>query len=220
MKAVAYYRVSTERQGRSGLGLEAQREAVRTFLAGKGWPPIAEMVEVESGKRNDRPELAQALDACRLHKATLVIARLDRLARNAAFLLSLRDSGINFVAVDMPDANRLTIGILAMVAEAEAERISLNTKAALAQAKARGVKLGGFKGATPTAENRAKALAVRQEGRARQRDLIAPTIAELKAAGITSLPAIAKALNDRQITTARGSRWHPTSVARLLGQWG
>jgi DNA invertase Pin-like site-specific DNA recombinase len=139
---VAYYRVSTDRQGRSGLGLEAQQKAVRDYLDGGAWEIVAEFVEVESGKRADRPELARALDACRKHKARLVIAKLDRLSRNLAFIATLMDSGVEFVAVDNPHANKLTIHILAAVAEHEREMISERTKAALAAAKARGKKLG------------------------------------------------------------------------------
>jgi DNA invertase Pin-like site-specific DNA recombinase len=216
MKAIAYYRVSTDKQGRSGLGLEAQKEAVRTFLTGKGWPPLLEFTEVESGKRSDRPELTRALEACRLYKATLVIAKIDRLARNAAFLLSLRDAGVDFVCCDMPDANRLTVGIMALVAEDEAERISARTKAALAAAKARGTELGGFRGYRPSEEDRAKGLEARQTKANDRGALLAPTIAALQEAGITSLAGIAKALNDRGITTNRGGQWHPNSVARLL----
>lgn len=218
MRAVAYYRVSTDKQGRSGLGLEAQREAVRTFLKGRGWPPVTEFTEVESGRRDDRPELAKALEACKLYKATLVIAKLDRLARNAAFLLSLRDAGVDFVCCDMPDANRLTVGIMALVAEDEAERISARTKAALAAAKARGTILGGFKGYRPSGEDRAKALEVRQAKAKAKGFLVAPIISELRDEGIVSLSAIAKVLNERGITTDRGSRWHPTSVARVLAK--
>ena len=121
---VAYYRVSTERQGISGLGLEAQRQAVLDFLNGGRWKLVEEYTEVESGKRADRPELAKAFAACRLHRATLVIAKLDRLSRGAAFLLNLRDAGVDFVAADMPDANRMTVAILACVAEHEREAIS------------------------------------------------------------------------------------------------
>src|SRR4051812_41758138 len=141
-KFVAYYRVSTTRQGQSGLGLEAQRKAVTDFLDGGHWQLVAEAVEVESGKRSDRPKLQEALRLCRLHGATLVIAKLDRLARNVAFISNLMESGVDFVAVDFPQANRLTVHILAAVAEHEREMIAQRTKAALAAAKARGVKLG------------------------------------------------------------------------------
>jgi DNA invertase Pin-like site-specific DNA recombinase len=142
---VAYYRVSTQRQGRSGLGKEAQQEAVRSYLNGGDWKLKGEFEEVESGKRKDRPKLAEALAACRVHDAKLVIARLDRLARNAHFLLGLKEAGVEFVAVDMPEANHLTVGIMALVAEHTAKVISDNTKAALAAAKRRGKKLGGFR---------------------------------------------------------------------------
>ena len=145
---VAYYRVSTEKQGRSGLGLEAQQEAVRTHLNGGNWHLAAEVVEIESGKRNDRPKLAEALRLCRLHGATLIIAKLDRLARNVAFISNLMESGVEFTAVDFPQANRLTVHILAAVAEHEREMISKRTKDALAAAKARGVKLGGVRPST------------------------------------------------------------------------
>ena len=140
---VSYLRVSTARQGTSGLGLEAQRAAVAGFLNGGDWTLVQEVLEVESGKRNDRPALATALKLCRKHRATLVIAKLDRLARNVAFISNLMESGVEFVAVDMPQANRFVVHILAAVAEQEAEAISKRTKAALAAAKARGTKLGG-----------------------------------------------------------------------------
>lgn len=214
MRFVAYYRVSTTKQGQSGLGLEAQKEAVHSFLAGKGWPPVAEFVEVESGRKSDRPQLAQALAACRLHKATLIIAKLDRLARNAAFLLNLRDAGVDFVACDMPDANRLTVGIMALVAEDEAERISARTKAALAAAKARGVRMGGFRGYVPTEEDRARAVQAKR-AKAQRPDLI-PILEDIKAGGITSLSGIAKALNERGIPTAKGGQWQAVQVQRLL----
>jgi DNA invertase Pin-like site-specific DNA recombinase len=220
VRAVAYYRVSTEKQGRSGLGLEAQQEAVRAFLKGRGWPPLAEFTEVESGKRSDRPALAKALEACRLYKATLVIAKLDRLARDAHFLMGLEKAGVDFVAVDMPDANRLTVRILACVAEDEAERISTRTKAALAAAKARGVQMGGFRGYTPSETDRAKSLETRQAKAKAMGFMLAPTIAELQAAGVTSYAGLAKALNERGITTDRGGQWHPMGVARLLERIG
>jgi DNA invertase Pin-like site-specific DNA recombinase len=191
---------------------------VRTFLEGKGWPPVLEFTEIESGKRSDRPKLLQALEACRLYKATLVIVKIDRLARNATFLLSLRDAGVNFVCCDMPQANRLTVGIMALVAEDEAERISARTKAALAAAKARGTGLGGFRGYQPSHQDRAKGVEARRTKAMAKGALLAPTIAALRAAGITSLGGIAKALNEKGITTDRGGQWHPTSVARLLAQ--
>src|SRR5918997_3302817 len=146
---VSYLRVSTDRQGRSGLGLEAQRKAVDDFRNGGRWKLIAEFVEIESGKWEDRPKLAEALALCRLHRATLVIAKLDRLSRDAHFLLGLEKAGVDFIAADMPHANRLTVGIMAMVADEERRMISARTKAALAQAKARGVKLGGDRGNLP-----------------------------------------------------------------------
>jgi DNA invertase Pin-like site-specific DNA recombinase len=139
---VAYYRVSTERQGTSGLGLEAQQKAVRDYLNGGAWELCAEHIEVESGKNAERPELAKALEACRRHKARLVIARLDRLSRNLAFVATLMDAGVEFTAVDNPHANKLTVHILAAVAQHEREMISERTTAALQAAKARGVRLG------------------------------------------------------------------------------
>jgi DNA invertase Pin-like site-specific DNA recombinase len=151
-KFVAYYRVSTAKQGRSGLGLEAQQEAVRAYLNGGSWQLVAEVVEVESGKRNDRSKLAEALRLCRLHGATLIIAKLDRLARNVAFISNLMESGVEFTAVDFPQANRLTVHILAAVAEHEAKAISTRTKDALAAAKARGVRLGGDRGNLPAVD--------------------------------------------------------------------
>ena len=141
-KFIAYFRVSTDRQGKSGLGLEAQREAVMTYLNGGRWSLVDEFTEVESGKHSDRPELAKALAACKKRKAKLVIAKLDRLSRNLAFIAALMESGVEFVAVDMPHATKLTIHILAAVAEHEREMISERTKAALAAAKKRGQRLG------------------------------------------------------------------------------
>ena len=168
-KFVAYYRVSTQKQGRSGLGLEAQRHAVAEFLDGGDWKIVAEFTEVESGKKSDRPELARALATCRLHGARLVIAKLDRLSRNAHFLFGLQEAGADFVAADMPNANQLTVGIMAVVAQDEARRISERTKAALQAAKKRGKVLGGFRGFMPTARMSklaAEALHARSEARA------------------------------------------------------
>lgn len=219
---VAYYRVSTERQGRSGLGLEAQQTAVRTYLNGGDWRLIAELAEVESGKRNDRPKLAEAFALCRLHDATLVIAKLDRLSRDAAFLLALQNAGVRFVAADMPDANELTVGIMAVVAQAERKAISRRTKEALAAAKARGKVLGkpkGYtiKGATEGRQKGQQAVAAKAHQRAAD---ILPAIEEARANGATTLRALAAALNAKGIPTARGGQWSANQVARVLGRVG
>jgi DNA invertase Pin-like site-specific DNA recombinase len=216
-KWISYLRVSTQRQGRSGLGLEAQRHAVAEHLNGGSWKLIKEFVEVESGKKSARPQLEAALAACRLYGATLLIAKLDRLSRNAHFLLGLRDAGVDFVAADMPNANRLTVGIMAMVAEDEGQRISARTKAALAAAKRRGVVLGGDRGVIPSAKSRVRALAAIEARAASRAADIAPTIAELQAGGATSLRAIAAGLNARGIPTSRGDgEWSAVQVARVL----
>ena len=216
---VSYLRVSTAKQGASGLGLEAQRKAVADFLIGSRWSLVREFVEVESGKRADRPKLADAMVLCRVHGATLVIAKLDRLSRDAHFLLGLEKAGVDFVAADMPTANRLTVGIMAMVADEERRMISARTKAALAAAKARGTKLGGDRGnfAAIAAQGRTIGVLARQaKARARGADL-RPIIEGLKAEGYTSLSALAYALTARGIPTARGaSTWRPTQVARVL----
>jgi DNA invertase Pin-like site-specific DNA recombinase len=217
---VAYYRVSTKRQGVSGLGLEAQQEAVRGYLNGGRWKLVAEVVEIESGKRSDRPKLAEALRLCRLHKASLIIAKLDRLARNVAFVSALMEAGVEFVAVDFPQANRLTVHILAAVAEHEAKAISERTTAALARARARGMKLGGDRGHMPAiaAQGHAASLAVRREkARSQAADLL-PVIAEIRALGATTLQAVADALNARGIRTTRGGSWSPAQVMRIEKQ--
>lgn len=214
---VAYYRVSTRRQGQSGLGLEAQRAAVSEFLGGKEHKLLKEFTETESGTKNGRPELAAAMEACRLYQAKLVIAKLDRLARNAAFLLSLRDAGVDFVCCDMPDANRLTVGILAMVAEDEAERISHRTKVALAAAKARGVQLGtagarNLKNRTVGSRRGNEKKTELAEARARE---LSSFVMPLRAQGL-SLRAIADRLNEADIPTPRGLAWKAPQVQRLL----
>lgn len=206
-KFVAYYRVSTAKQGQSGLGLEAQKTAVETFLNGGNWKVVGEFVEVESGKRKNRPQLNAALALCKKQKATLVIAKLDRLARNLHFISGLMESRTEFLAVDNPTANRLTVQILAAVAEDEARAISARTKAALASAKARGVILGKH-GATLGKANHKKAMQTARELKA--------TIQALKEEGITAVREIAAALNARGIATPQGKQWHGTSVHRLL----
>lgn len=222
-KFVSYLRVSTKRQGASGLGLEAQRAAVASYLNGGAWSLVAEVVEVESGKRDDnRPRLAEALRLCRVHGATLVIAKLDRLSRDAHFLLGLEKAGVEFVACDMPSANRLTVGIMAMVADEERRMISARTKAALAAAKARGVKLGGDRGnIRSVAAQGTEASSTVRAAQADQRAAdLAPIVADLQAAGVTSLRGLAAALNDRGIHTARGGAWSATQVSRLLDRIG
>jgi DNA invertase Pin-like site-specific DNA recombinase len=209
---------ASAKQGRSGLGLEAQQEAVRSYLNGGSWQLVAEVVEVESGKRNDRPKLAEALRLCRLHGATLIIAKLDRLARNVAFISNLMESGVEFTAVDFPQANRLTVHILAAVAEHEAKAISTRTKDALAAAKARGKKLGGDRGNLPAvAKDGAKASVAARIAKANNRASdLAPIIEELKGSGAVSLRQIAAALNAREIKTTRGGAWSAVQVQRVL----
>jgi DNA invertase Pin-like site-specific DNA recombinase len=220
-RSIAYYRVSTAQQGRSGLGLEAQQAAVRDdHLNGGRWELLREFTEVESGKRGDRPELAKALAACRVHRATLVIAKLDRLSRNAAFLLNLRDAGVEFVAADMPAANRLTVGIMALVAEEEARMISARTKAALAAAKARGTALGCARAGAAERARRIGAkgtAALRVKADARAADL-APMIEAWRALGITSQNGIARALDGAGVPTVRGGKWSNVQVAALLAR--
>tara|TARA_R110002072_G_scaffold86774_18_gene195912 strand:+ start:6280 stop:6969 length:690 start_codon:yes stop_codon:yes gene_type:complete len=218
-RVVAYYRVSTDKQGRSGLGLEAQRASVRAVCDARGWEIVAEFTEVESGKRNDRPELDAALEHARLTGAKLVVAKLDRLSRDAAFTLQLRNSGVDFTCADNPDVNRLTIGLLAVINEDERERISERTKAALAAAKARGVKLGNPKGAEPLRRagkgNRASVKAI-QSNADRFAEGLRETVKAIRGDGTISLAAIAKELNERHMRTARGGMWHASSVKNLI----
>jgi DNA invertase Pin-like site-specific DNA recombinase len=190
-------------------------------LNGGRWKLVGEFTEVESGKRGvDRPVLDQALAACRVHRATLVIAKLDRLARNVEFTAKLMNSDIEFVAVDFPKANRLTIHILAAVAEHEREMISKRTKDALAAAKKRSkgkLKLGGHPERLKNrAEGTRKSAIIRSEKAAKRAADLRPVIDTLRAAGITSARAIAKALNERGIAARRGGQWATTQVTRLL----
>ncbi|WP_158743638.1 recombinase family protein [Acidisphaera sp. L21] len=210
---VAYYRVSTAKQGASGLGLEAQREAVRSYLNGGSWSLTAEFTEVESGKNNDRPQLARALQQCRLTGATLVIAKLDRLSRDAHFLLGLQKGSVPFIAADMPSANDLTVGILAVVAQEERRAISARTKAALAAARARGVVLGGWKGG-PKVEGHlgTQAVMARADAFAAQ---VGPIAAEMRSAG-QSLRSIASELTEKGIRTPRAGAWTATAVRNIL----
>jgi DNA invertase Pin-like site-specific DNA recombinase len=204
---IAYYRVSTDRQGRSGLGLDAQRETVSQFLAGRTASVIAEFVEIESGGKSDRPKLRDALDACQREKATLLIAKLDRLARSVAFISALMEAKTNFLAVDMPHASRLVLHVMAAFAEHEREMIRERTKAALAAAKARGVRLGA-NGAVLAARHRHDATVFAHE--------IAQAVGSLIASGACTTAAIAAGLNSVGLRSRQGGRWHPASVARVL----
>lgn len=235
MRTINYYRVSTAKQGRSGLGLDAQRAEVEAFCAARGCQPLAEYTEVESGKRDDRPELARALHHAKVTGATLVIAKLDRLSRNLAFLAALQEAGTSFVAADMPEANELTIHIMAAMAQAERKAISKRTKEALAAAKARaeangggvkangerwknGAKLGnpmGAKAFGPYRGNGAAVAAIKAKAGAFARDVM-PIIEDIRGDGHTSLRATAAQLNGRGIMTARGGKWGPQSVSDLL----
>lgn len=219
---VAYYRVSTRRQGRSGLGLEAQRAAVRSYLDGGRWTLVAEFTEVETGGRNDRPELERALAACRVHRSRLIVAKFDRLSRNAAFLMALRDSGVEFVAADMPEANTLTVGIMAVMAQHEREAISQRTRAALAAAKRRGVSLGTPENLTDRDRRKGTraSIAVRQGMAAQRAHDLAHVIEEIRATGRESLRELAGALNERGIPTPRGGEWSAVQVSRLLSRIG
>jgi DNA invertase Pin-like site-specific DNA recombinase len=225
---VSYLRVSTPKQGRSGLGLEAQRQAVHDYLNGGRWKLVAEVVEVESGKRNDRPKLQEALGLCRLHGARLLVAKLDRLARNVAFISTLMERKVAFVACDMPDVNELTIHVLAAVAQHEAKAISDRTKAALAAAKERHKK-------NPKSAKRigndgrylrnrdvgtARSVAVRKAKADQRAADVMPVIEHLRAGGISSLRQIAEALNERSIPAARGGSWSAAQVLRVIQRGG
>jgi DNA invertase Pin-like site-specific DNA recombinase len=220
---VSYLRVSTARQGQSGLGLEAQRKAVDDYLNGGKWRVIQEFVEVESGKNNDRAELAKAIALCRLRNATLVIAKIDRLSRDH-FLLGLQKAGVRFVAADMPEANEMVVGVMAVVAQAERKMISTRTKAALQAAKARGVKLGGLRHRADGSvvkldlEAIAAGRAARTAKSAARAFDIAPIIADLKSSGAVSLRQLAAGLNDRGIPTARGGLWSAVQVQRVVSR--
>jgi DNA invertase Pin-like site-specific DNA recombinase len=211
-KFVSYLRVSTKRQGASGLGLEAQRAAVETFLNGGRWKLVAEHVEVESGKHDhNRPALHKALEACKVYGATLVIAKLDRLSRDAHFLLGLQKAGVKFVAADMPEANEMVVGVLALVAQAERRMISERTKEALQAAKARGKRLGQPKGhKIPSSHaTRAKGSATNVANALAFAERLRPVLTELEG---MSANAAAKELDRCGIVTARGGKWSARSI--------
>ncbi len=213
---VAYYRVSTVRQGRSGLGLEAQRETVARFLRGKA--PTAEFTETESGRSNDRPQLKRAIAECRRAKATLLIAKLDRLARSVSFISNLMESDIEFTVADFPEANRLTIHILAAVAEHESRLISERTTSALAAARARGTALGSnaHRDKQAHVEVLQKARQVRSEKARNRAAATAKAVADARALGVTTLRGIANKLNEWGRPAPRGGRWRAAQVKSLI----
>jgi DNA invertase Pin-like site-specific DNA recombinase len=212
LKFVAYYRVSTAKQGINGLGMDAQRDAVSNYLKGRNGTLFAEFAEVESGRRNQRQEMQKAIALCRKEGATLLIAKLDRLARNAAFLLSLRDSGVDFIATDLPHADRFTVGIMALLAEKEAEMISQRTKDGLAAAKRRGIKLGN-----PRPSHAVQLAVAANLKRARSHsEQIVPVIKEIQKAHVTSLRGIAHCLNVRGFKTPNGKTFAAQSVKNAL----
>lgn len=221
MKIVSYLRVSTQKQGHSGLGLAAQRKAIDAFVADRRGRVLESFTEVESGKHSDRPQLARAVHLAKVTGATLVIAKLDRLSRNAAFLLTLRDAGVKFIAADMSDANELTVGIMALVAQQEREAISKRTREALQAARARGQRLGNPNGAAALGRaqkgNEASLRAIRANADSHAVNL-KPVLDSLAAEGVTSLGRVAAALNERGMLTPRGGQWHKTSVRNLLAR--
>lgn len=225
-KFVSYLRVSRDKQGRSGLGLEAQREAVARFLNGGTWTLLAEYVEIESGKRDDRLKLKAALGHAKAIGATVVFAKLDRLTRNVDLLRSLVASNVDLVFCDLPHVpagamGRFLLTQMASVAELEAGLISERTKAALAAAKARGVKLGNPNGASALRGrqigNQDAVAVVKANARQRAENLRA-IVEDMRADGISTVRILAAELNERGILTPRGGRWHPTSAARLLAR--
>lgn len=213
---VTYIRVSTQKQGASGLGLEAQQKAVNDFLADHSGHIVAEYREIETGKLNERPQLQQALKRCRQSRATLLVAKLDRLSRNKAFLFTLRESGAKLVFADMPNANELTLDLLSIMAQYEREQISARTTAALAAAKARGVRLGNPSLPAGTAST----AAVARQGLKAKADAFAKDLRDVieagQAEGLTTLQELAGYLDDRDVLTPRGSKWTPIAVSRLL----
>lgn len=223
---ISYLRVSTDRQGRSGLGIEAQRAAVNAYLNGGRWTLAAEYVETESGKKSDRPKLAAALSHAKAIGAKIVFAKLDRLTRNVDLLRSLVNSGVDLVFCDLPSVppgpmGRFLLTQMAAVAELEGGMISERTKNALAAAKARGVKLGNPNGARALRGKQAgNAEAVaRNKEKAAQRAMGLDGIIEgIRRSGITSVRAITEELNRQGINAPRGGEWHPTAVARLLNR--
>ena len=217
---ISYLRVSTQRQGKSGLGIEAQRAAVASYLNGGDWKLISEFVETESGRRDDRPALAEALALCKAHRATLVVAKVDRLARSQGFLSRLLDAGVDVRFCDLPQlegpTGRFMLQQMMAVAELEAGLISARTKAALQAAKERGQKLGGFRGRAGTADDTARARAVRSAKAQDHAAALAPILSRLDPEGSASLRTVAAALEAEGVPTPSGrGRWTAAAVSRV-----
>ena len=212
MRFVAYYRVSTDKQGLQGNGIEAQKQSVSRYLKTLDCELVGSFEEVESGGRNDRPKLQEAIKIAKAQKAILVVSKLDRLSRNAAFLLQLQDSKLDFIICDMPNIDRFSVGILALLAQKERELISERTKAGLAVAKSRGAVLGNPSGRQALKSARAaiqarKAVFVSNALKA---------IEEIQSTGVTTLAKLAACLNMRGEKSPRGKAWTPTAVRRVL----
>lgn len=211
-KFVSYYRVSTDKQGLQGNGIEAQKQSVARYLASLDCELVGTFEEVESGANNKRPQLAAAIQTAKSKKAILVIAKLDRLSRNAAFLLQLQDSGVDFIACDMPNADKLSIGIIALLAQRERQLISERTRAGLAVAKQRGATLGN----PDAAKAWGKAMTAIKARKAEFATAASKSIQEVRSTGIESLSRIADCMNKRGEKTPRGGKWTATAVKRIL----
>jgi DNA invertase Pin-like site-specific DNA recombinase len=212
-KLVAYRRVSTQKQGRSGLGLEAQDAAIQAYASQAGCTVVGEFTEVETGKNSERPELAKAINCAKRNRAVLVIAKLDRISRKVYFISGLMEAGVDFFAADCPNDDTTMTHFRAVIAEDEGRKISQRTKSALAIAKERGTKLG-----TPenlTAEAQAKGAAANRDQAITAYALITPLVEKLRGQGLT-MQAIADELNARGRTTRRGTPWSATQVKRVL----
>ena len=215
-KFVLYYRVSTQRQGQSGLGLEAQQQQAMQYLQQVNGHMIQEFVEVESGRKANRPELEKAIDLCRAYNATLLVAKFDRLSRDAHFLLGLQKAGIKFIAADNPQSNQLTLGILAIVAKQEAKAISERTKAALAAAKARGLKLGGDSGYRGNKDDLVTATEAKKAKADETAKLLEPILNRVNPDGKLSFNKVAQVLNMEGVTTLSGKgKWYPSTVKNV-----
>jgi DNA invertase Pin-like site-specific DNA recombinase len=217
-KFVAYFRVSTQKQGLSGLGMDAQKAAVQGYLNGGSWEVIGECIEIESGKRADRPELLKALALCRIHGAKLIIGKLDRLSRNVRFLANLMAAGVQFVACDMPEADITQLQLMMVFAEHETRVVSARTKAALQAAKANGKVLGcrNTRIASEAHKGAAVSAMVRTEQAKRRAEDIMTVIRDVQAQGAVSLRQIAAKLNRLGVRTSRGGEWSAVQVQRVL----